>query len=181
MMDLHLLKKYSLKYKFFWGACALILAGNMAFYGYVIVRQKTMIERLQEQYASRRQLGASEFNRNNPLLKLEMARQSWHAFTETLPPRSMIAQWIKELRKTIRQYGLSSNRLIFRPEKIDSLELLEYSIDISVVGEYGNVRLFLADIQNSATLFCINKLALKQAKQERLVNLKLGIATYCRL
>jgi len=180
-MNLFLLKKYISKHKVFWGVCGMILAANLLFYAFVISRQKTMIADLQEKYSNNRKIGGMESNGKNPLLELKMAQQSWHTFIETLPQMSMVTYGTKELKKIISTYGSSSNKLVFKPEKVDSLGLWKYSIEISVIGTYKNVRLLLADVQNSPTLFCIEKLSMKQAKQEGSVNLKLGIATYCRL
>ncbi len=181
IMDLFLLKKYILKYKIFWGICGMIFTANLVFYASVIDKQKTMLASLQEKYSNTRQLGLPGSSPKNPFLQYKMAEQSWQTFILKLPQMSMVTYGIKELKKKISTYGSSVNKLVFRPEKIDSLELWKYSIEISVIGRYENVRQLLADIQNSPSLFCIEKLSVKRDKQEGSVNLKLGIATYCRL
>lgn len=174
-------KKYILKYKIFWSICVILLAANLIFYASVINRQKAAIADLQKKYSDARQLRSRDLNKKDPFLEFERARQSWQEFIAKLPPVTMVTFVIKELIRIIDRYESTNTKLIFRPEKVDLLELWKYSTEITITDKYENIRKLLAEIQNSPNLFCIEKLSMIQSKKEGNVDLTLGITTYSRL
>jgi Tfp pilus assembly protein PilO len=172
---------YILKYKIFWIIGGILLAANLIFYASVINGQKATIADLQKKYSNTRQLRSRDLNKKDPVHELKTARESWQEFISKLPPVTMVTFGIKELISIIDRYESSNTKLIFRPEKVALLELWKYSTEITITGEYENVRKLLAEIQNSPNLYCIEKLSMIQSKKEGKVDLTLGITTYSRL
>ena len=71
--------------------------------------------------------------------------------------------------------------MVFEPEYVTELDLMKYTSSFSVQGEYSIMKGFLADIQNSNTLFCIESLSLsKQRNNGRKIEMKVKISTYLR-
>jgi len=180
-MDSLFNKKHILKYKIFWSICGTLIAVNLIFYVSVINGQKITITDLQKQYSDTRQLRSRDLTGKDPLFELETARQSWQKFTAKLPPITMVTFGIKELIRIIDRYESSNTKLIFKPEKVDLLELWKYSTEITITDTYENGRKLLAEIQNSPNLFCIENLSITKSKTEGKVDLTLGITTYSRL
>ena len=154
---------------------------NFAFYASIINGQKLIIADLQKKYTDARQLKAIGLNSKDSFSELKSVQRSWEQFLDKLLPVSMVTFGIKDLIRIIGQYESSNKKLLFKPKKVDQLELWRYSTEITITDRYDNIRKLLAEIQNSPHLFCIEKLLMVNSTSEGKVDLTLGIAMYSRL
>ena len=79
----------------------------------------------------------------------------------------------------LERNGMQSEGVRLNPQEIDDLFVLKYGAEITAIGSYPEIKKLLADIQNSPTLFCIEKLSLAyQSGVRHQVKMNLTLTTY---
>lgn len=178
-MKIDRLPKTILRYKFFWLACCLILAANLAGYIVVVRGQRNKIDEFHNQYIKIRKLStqSSKKYRESTGIYLK-AKNDLNRFTDLLPAVVHIADKARELNAVLDKHDFSISKLTFTPDKTNALSLWKYTTSFRVTGEYAKLKTLLAEIQNLPGLFCIENLNLKSEKDKNLVNMTFRIATY---
>jgi Tfp pilus assembly protein PilO len=165
--------------RFFWGSCILILLLNLGYYAVYIQRQKDEIGKLQATYSGKRNPGQGYPGQE--FASYMVAQLDINIFKAKLPLKETFVEQIKELNDLLHRNGLSVNRITFKPEEVGSLKLWKYSSTFSVTGKYAQLKGFIADLQNSPSLFSLDSLSLLNRSDggER-VDMTLQISTYFR-
>ncbi|MBN1102833.1 MAG: hypothetical protein JXL84_05390 [Deltaproteobacteria bacterium] len=102
-------------------------------------------------------------------------------FLDSLPERLTFPETTVEIFQALQRRGLPTISMTYRPESIPLKGLTKYSTSFTVNGPYAALKGFLADIQNSKNLFCIEGITLtNQSKGEELVSLNIRLAFYLR-
>ena len=103
------------------------------------------------------------------------------AFRDQLPFRNQFSDIVTEIVQILKKQSLPITKIIFEPEIVADINLLKYTSAFSLEGEYGQIKSFLADIQNSKTLFCIEGLSLSKIQGlDKKIAMKIKISTYLR-
>jgi len=147
---------------------------------FVRVREEGIagISRLHETYEAKRRASLSQKG-DAPHLRMEQTRKDLLRFTGSLPDRLMIPDLMQELLELLAANGLSRANMSFTPENANYPNLMRYTTSFSVNGEYPQLKTFLAGLQNSKTLFCIEGLSLTNQKGDSgPVTLQLKLALY---
>ena len=165
--------------KWFWGVFCLMIIANVFFYFFVIARQRGHIDTLQINYKNRRALSSTGRDSNFPALV--RAKEDIHSFKAQLPERIQFTDIVMGLFKALQNQGLVIGKMSYKPETIESEGLMRYTTSFVVTGKYSRLKAFLAEIQNSKNLYCIEHRAFdNRSEQSEVVEMKLTVATYFR-
>jgi len=164
---------------FFWLVGSL-LALNILFLAVVKNRERTKMTELYTAYETKRKALTSE--RQDPAqTRLRQTKEDIGKFMGSLPGRLTFPEVIVEILQILNKHGLPAISMSYKPEVAPLQNLAKYSTSFTVNGSYASLKAFLADIQNSKSLFCIEGLTLSnQSKGSELVSLNLRMAFYLR-
>lgn len=163
--------------KLFWGGLCLLVIANLFFYFLFIAQQRVEIDELQISYRKSRALSST----NDDLIyrKLDRAQKDIHAFKAQLPGSSRFTDIVMGLFEALHHQGLTISKMSYKPETVASEGLLKYTTSFIVTGSYLRLRAFLADIQNSKDLLCVEHIAfVNRSSDKEAVDMKLTLATY---
>ena len=165
--------------RFFWGSCGLILMANLVFNVVIVRRQKKHIERLQAVYSMKR-------NPDVPREKEEIARYRIASveltlFKRKLSSKEAFVDRVREIHELLQRNRLQMQGLTFKPEQMESLALWRYTSSFRVRGKFSQLKRFIADLQNSKSFFCLDRVSFKRVSNSQgLVDLSLEVSTYFR-
>ncbi len=164
--------------KFFWIVFCVLVIANLIFYFTVGTYQKDKLNNLQELYRAKRMIKPPGENTNQQ--KLLDAKKDIQFFVGQLSPRTEFPNVIAELIQIIHKHGLIVSKMTYTPEPVSFHNLLKFTTAFSVIGRYQPVKTFLADLQESKTLFCIDDFSIvnKSTQEEESIELKLQISTF---
>ncbi len=165
--------------RFFWAICILILLFNLGYYEVHVQKQKDEIKKLQVTYSLKRNPGngypGPEF------ASYMVAQLDLGIFRAKLPPKEKFVELVKELNELLQQHGLDANQMAFRPEEVAPMKLWKYTSKFDVSGRYEQLKGFIADLQNSSSLFSLDNLSLfNRSNDGERVDMTLQISTYFR-
>ena len=163
--------------KLFWGVLCLLVVANLFFYFLFIAHQRVEIDELQISYRKSRALSST----NDDLIyrKLDRAKKDIHAFKVQLPGSSRFTDIVMGLFEALHNQGLTISKMSYKPETIASEGLLKYTTSFIVTGSYSRLKAFLADIQNSKDLLCVEHISFgNRSGDKEVVDMKLTLATY---
>lgn len=164
--------------RFFWGGCVFILLLNLAFYVVVIERQRDRMARLETVYSKKRNPVGLRAE-GERIAGYRIAGEEVKLFEAGLPPKEKFVQRLKEMHDLLERHGLTMDRITFKPKAVGALKLWKYTSSFSVSGRYAQLKGFIADLQNSPNLFCLEKLSfINRSSTRELVNMKLEVSTY---
>jgi Tfp pilus assembly protein PilO len=85
-----------------------------------------------------------------------------------------------QLRTISRQTGLLFADQTFEPERVEDSSLMRFRIDVSLSGDYSNIRRFLYDLETAEEFFIVEtvKLGPSSVKGGGSLEVVLSIATY---
>jgi Tfp pilus assembly protein PilO len=166
--------------KFFWIVFTLIIIANLLFHFTIGKYQRKRIDELQDQYRIKRIIKVPQ--KNTDQIKLMQAKQDIEYFVSRLSLRTEFPTVIAELFQLLHNHGLSVNKMSYNPELIDFHHLLKFTTNFSVIGKYAPIKSFLADLQESKTLFCIDNLSIvnRSTQEEESIEIMLQISTFFR-
>jgi Tfp pilus assembly protein PilO len=163
--------------RYFWGGCALILLINLVFYVVVVERRRKHIEGLQALYSKKRNPDVPR--ERDEIARYRIAGVELKLFKGKLPSKEKFVEQVREIHDLLQRNGLHMQRLIFKPEEIATLELWKYTSSFIVQGRFSQLKLFIADLQNSQSLFCLDRVSFRRVSNSRgLVDLSLEVSTY---
>ena len=165
--------------KFFWIVLCFLAIVNLMIYFIVGGYQKRKINELQDRYRTKRMIKPTK--KYPEQLKLIHAKQDIQLFINQLSSRTEFPNTVAELFQIIQRHGLSISTMSYKPELIGFHSLLKFTTSFSVKGKYQPLKGFLADVQRSKTLFCIDSLSIiNKSMDEDSIEVKLQISTYFR-
>lgn len=156
----------------------LILLVNLAFYTAVIQRQRDRVGRLEAVYSQKRNPAGLGLE-GERIAGYMVAGEEVKEFEASLPPKEEFVERLKEMHDLLERHGLTMDRITFKPEAVGSLNLWKYTSAFDVTGRYAQLKGFIADLQNSPHLFCLEKLSfINRSSTRETVDMKLEVATY---
>jgi Tfp pilus assembly protein PilO len=165
--------------RFLWASCILILLFNLGYYAIHVQRQKDEIKKLQIIYSQKRNPGQGYPGQE--FASYMVAQLDLNIFRAKLPPKEKFVVLVKELNELLHRHGLDAGRMAFRPEEVASLKLWKYTSTFGVSGTYTQLKGFIADLQNSPSLFSLDNLSfLNRSNDGERVDMTLQISTYFR-
>jgi Tfp pilus assembly protein PilO len=164
---------------FFW-AVGFLLVVNCVFFVMTWNAERTKITELSAAYETKRKNRMSE-NRDTGQARILRAKEDIRNFIETLPQRLAFPDMVREIFEALSRHGLTAGNMSYKPEDVGFENLIRYTTSFSVNGKYPALKAFLADIQNSKRLYCIENVSFtNQSKGEEMVDLNLKISFYLR-
>lgn len=165
-------------HKSIFGLIGLILVVNIAAFFGVREEERTSIPRLHQTYEMKRKASLPQ-KADSPLVRMEQTKEDLLLFAGSLPDKLVIPDVMQEVLELLAENRLPRVNISFVPENADFPNLMRYTTSFSVNGEYPHLKAFLAELQNSKTLFCIEGLALSnQNGDSGPVTLQLKLALY---
>lgn len=111
----------------------------------------------------------------------DQAKKEIQFFKNQLPARTDFSEVTVELFEILNRHGLSFSNTVYKQEASELQGLLKYTASLTVNGKYPPLKAFLADIQESRSLFCIQSLSFRnRSEEDESVDMKLDLATYFR-
>lgn len=177
-MDLYHIRKAVKANWIFWGACFVLLAVNLIFRVTILRSQQNEISRQIDAYESLR----TSRSRGNPTVYQRYAsgREDLETFLQALPRMTNISDKARELRSFLSENRIASGEIRFNTGREEGLSVWKYSTTLSISGTYPDIKQFLADIQESPSLFAIEHLSFQRKAPTGVVSAGIRIATYCR-
>lgn len=105
-------------------------------------------------------------------------------FLELVPPRREFPALISELYQLARASGLTIERINYDSKPATEADLLRQGLVFAVAGDYGQLKKFVYDLEQSSRLIVIEEIALttgETAQGRTDVLLRLRLATYFRV
>ena len=105
-------------------------------------------------------------------------------YAEVLPAGQAAARDLLYLQvsKLSREHGLKFESSSFDPEPVDKSSLMRFRVDVSLTGDYGNIRKFLYRIETAEEFYIIESVKLGQASRTdgggNVLEVVLQVATY---
>ena len=163
--------------KILWWIIFLLVILNLVFFSFIARAQRNRIEELQETYNIKRRVQIPQIDSNQQ--KFLNAKEDIQVFKETLPSRTEFTDIAAELYEILRRNQLYAGKIVYKPESVGSHGLWQYATSFTINGKYSALKAFLADIQESKTLFCIERLSFSnRSGEEESVDMKVAITTY---
>ncbi len=163
--------------RFLWASCALILLINLVLYLAVVQRQRSHIARLQALYSKKRNPDVPR--ERDEIARYRIAEVELKVFKDKLSPKEKFVERVREIHDLLHRNGLQMQRLTFKPEQAGPMKLWKYTSSFSVQGKYSQLKPFIAALQNSPSLFCLEHLSFKRvSRSPGTVDMKLEISTY---
>ncbi|MBW1911628.1 MAG: type 4a pilus biogenesis protein PilO [Deltaproteobacteria bacterium] len=165
--------------RIFWWIICFLLVFNLASYLTVIGHQRNKIDELRHQYNLKRKAKLPQMDDKQQ--RFVQAKEDIQFFKEQLSSRTDFSEVAVELFEILNRHGLSVDNTVYKPETADFQGLLKYTTSFTVNGKYPPLKAFLADIQESRTLFCIESLSFtNRSEGDESIDMKLNLATYFR-
>ena len=163
--------------KVFWWIIFFLVILNLVFFSFIARAQRNRIGELQETYNTKRRAQLPQIDSDQQ--KFIKAKEDIQIFKGTLPSRSEFTEIAAELFEILRRNQLYAGKIVYKPESVNSQGLWPYATSFTINGKYPALKAFLADIQESKTLFCIETLSLSnRSGEEESVDMKIAITTY---
>lgn len=167
--------------RFAWGFCLALLLLNVFFYVFYIRSQQQQVRELQVRY-SRQRAELAQLSKTAGGKELQARQEAvLEAFENRLPQKVAFTEKAAEIDQLLRKNGLRVEKMSFTPSEAKELALWEYATTLSVKGSYDGLKGFLADLQNSPSLFSIEKLSFeKDLEDNGPLEMTLSLATFFR-
>jgi len=163
--------------RFFWGSCALVLLVNLVFAAVVVGRQQKHIEALQALYTKKRNPDVP--HERDEIARYRIAGVELELFKRKLASKEEFVERVREIHQLLQRSGLQMQGLTFKPTKVGPLALWKYTSSFRVRGRFSQLKAFIADLQNSKSMFCLDRVSFKRVSGSRgQVDLNLKVSTY---
>jgi len=111
---------------------------------------------------------------------ISQSREQVEKFNAILPDKDELAKIIGELFSSIDKENMALKKVTYQPKQIKEVNLLDYSANFTITGDYGSVKRLLNEIEWSTNLFSIKKLHLEKKPEDRSVELNLTLSIFLR-
>jgi type IV pilus assembly protein PilO len=162
---------------------AALLLLNIGLYAWITYAFSPEIEALERQFIEARGKAKSAGRQNgvaSPRELFEQAGSDLHTFRQAIPARSEFTGLIEEVFSLAGQAGLRIDNIGYIPEIDKEAELLRYGLNFSVAGDYGQIKEFIASLEQSSRIIAIEEISLSGGERQEgaKVNLRIRLATY---
>ena len=171
------------KHKSLWIFISILIAVNIICYVMLIRKEQNRVESLKKSYMDLRKKVRQTHETDGEVVQYINAKKALRTFRKKLPVQNAKKELELEINAFLAKNKLKSAPVRFEHMGIEkSLFIIKYRTDFAAVGFYEHLRQFLADIQNSPQLFCIDSLQFTNLSgEDGRVELNLGISIYCRV
>ncbi len=142
-----------------------------------------------EERAASAQMALAEARRSERLAnetrasKVQADEELKTFYADVLPSSLAVARDLLflQVRTLSRENGLDFSSSSFEPEEVEDSTLMRFRVDISLTGDYADVRGFLYDVETAEGFFVVESVKLDQSNQEGAagsLEVVLSMATY---
>lgn len=117
---------------------------------------------------------------NNSQSYTSQSREQIEKFNAILPDKEELAKIIGALFSFIDKENMALKKVTYQPKQIKEVNLLDYSANFTITGDYGSVKRLLNEIERSTNLFSIKKLHLEKKPEDRSVELNFTLSIFLR-
>jgi Tfp pilus assembly protein PilO len=154
------------QYKIIIISCAVAILCNIAVKYYLISEQNKNIIALQKVIADAR--SSSHLKADISLLPVSTRKEDISRIMHKIPREFSFTQYAAKLRALMDINDLYVEKtLVFKPEKIKNSDLLKYNTNITVTGNYDEIKKLIADILNLPGVVYFNSAHFKRAKDSQ--------------
>ena len=159
----------------------LVLVGlilNILLFGVLLTSMLPGLEKdqttLLKQQAIERRAGTDSSSQNRPSASAILER-----FYGQVVAYEKFPEFLQQLYQYSGDAGLNIDRITYRPEKTDLRTVLRYELDFSVIGQYGQIKVFLHALEGWPQLVVVEQVKLSGQKPDRdEVVLSIRLAAY---
>lgn len=161
-----------------------LLLLNAGLYAWISYAFSPKIEALERSFIQARGEAKSAGRQPNgvasPRELYERAGIDLRTFRQAIPARSEFTGLIEEVFALAGQAGLRIDNIGYAPKADKDADLLLYGLDFSVGGDYGQIKNFIASLEQSTRIIAIEEISLSGGEQREgaKVNLRIRLATY---
>ncbi len=162
----------------------LLLLLNIGLYAWVSYRLSPQVSDLESQFieaqAKARQGAQGRGGAASPWKQFESAAEDLQTFRAAIPDKNEFTGLIEEVFTLAGKAGLSIDRIGYSPANDEGRNLLRYALSFSVAGDYGQIKKFIASLEQSPRIIAIEEVSLSGGDRQEgaAVGLRLRLATY---
>lgn len=162
---------------------SLLILNLLVFFTVEIVLAPRVLEKenifLEKQAEARDILHSRGGSAQTPEQLYALASQDVSRFRQAVPEYQEFTGLIEELLVLANDARLDINQINYASEPIQEGNLLQFSLNFNVVGDYGQVKRFIHSLEQSVRLVIIKQIALQGTDDNR-VDLRLSLETFFR-
>jgi Tfp pilus assembly protein PilO len=108
------------------------------------------------------------------------SREQIEKFNTILPDKDELARIIGELFSFIDKENMALKKVTYQPKQIREVNLLDYSANFTITGDYTSVKRLLNKIEWSTNLFSMKKLHLEKKHENGSIELNFTLSIFIR-
>lgn len=108
------------------------------------------------------------------------SREQIKKFNKALPNKEKLAHVIGELLSFVDKQDMVLKKVTYLPKQIKGTDLLDYSANFTITGDYASFKRLLNEIEWSENLYLMKKLTLKKNPENRSIELNLTLSIFLR-
>ena len=160
--------------------CLLNIFSYMLLTGFLEDKAENLERKYISQQSEVRKAEQGGRSAESPLVVYARGTKDLKAFREAIPSKTKLTGLIGEIFSLAESAGLNIDRITYKPKPLETVRLLQYSLDFNVSGNYNQIKKFTHKIEQSDRLIAIEKMALKSDEQKSQVDLQLQLTTFFR-
>ena len=159
---------------------ALVLL-NIGLYLFTAVYQKPRLEGLQSTWFVKRKTATGGTAIDSAAV-YQQGVSDLTAWRARIIPKKGFAGFVGRLFETAASNSLAFKGVSYKASQLKDENLITYSLDFNVIGKYGAVKSFIADIGRMREILTIDNISLnKISNSEDSVSLKVQLTVYLRM
>lgn len=152
---------------------------NIAMAVYSLTIQQPSLQRLQEEWSSRRNLVAGGGGDLSAIYR--RGKTDLELLHERIPPKRDFTRQMMEIFELASNNGLMVKGVSYKPDQIREPNLVVYGVSMTLEGKYAGVKSFISDLQCHGGLLAIDSVSLSSGSmKEEVVSLRMQLSTYFR-
>ena len=161
-----------------------LLSLNAGLYAWINFRVSPEVSALERRYIDTqmrlRQAAQRQERLASPQERLRQAQTDLQTFRQAIPPGRDFTALIQEVFTLAENSGLSIERINYDPKNVTERDLLRYTLNFSVGGNYGQIKKFIAALEQSPRIIAIEEISLSGSEhaQGEAVSLRIRLSTY---
>ncbi len=160
--------------------CLLNLVSYLILTGFVEKKAENLERLYISQQSEVRKAEQGGRSAESPLVVYARGTRDLHAFRQAIPPKTRLTGLVGEIFTLAESAGLKIDRISYQPELMAEFDLLQYSLDFRVNGNYNQIKKFTHKIEQSDRLISIDKMDLTSEEKSRRVKMQLQLTTFFR-
>jgi type IV pilus assembly protein PilO len=181
-MHISLLKEIFRSKRNTWIMIALVILLNVLLAAYGAFVQQPQIAALQSEWLGRREISVDQMQVVNKADIYKKAQADLQTLRGRIYPKRDFTRFLGDLFDLTRRNSLTISSVTYKPTTIQSEQLLNYEIALTVAGKYPALKRFLNDLGNTSNLVVIDSVTLSNQKlTEEQVQLQVKLSSYFRV